>query len=451
MALRALLTRKKIDAEKKRLDACRAKDADFSKREKELEKAINELGDDATDEERTAVESEVDALNEEKRANDEEKTKIQEAIDKLQEILDAEEDEQPADDPDGATPPDPDNTTPAGRKKGVNIMKRYAEMSYAERKAFCEIENVRKFIADVRNIRAVTGTEVIIPEEVLPLLKDTINRYSKLRSVVNLKQIGGKARVPVLGTIPEAVWTEQGGKINELALSFTQIDIDGYKVAGFIPVSNWILEDNDVDLLGNIVDAIGQAIGYALDKAIVFGDGEKKPEGIVKNLDEGNKVTIPAASTGAKFFKDFLIASGKAKANYAPNNRKIWLMNETTLTAVKAEALTFNASGAIVADVNNVMPVIGGEIITLDFIKDNIIIGGYASMYLLGERKGAAIAQSKEVKFIEDETVIKGTARYDGKVLKKEAFVAIGINGATFEAEELKPQTEFAEDTANMG
>lgn len=450
MALKALLTRKKIDAEKMRLEACRAKDADFSKREMELENAINELGDDATDEERAAVEGEVDALNEEKRANEEEKSKIQEAIDKLQEILDAEEADQPTDEPVGTEQNDHDNV-PTGRKRGVNIMKRYADMSYAERKAFCEIENVRKFIADVRNIRAVNGTDIIIPEEVLPLLTDTVNRYSKLRSVVNLKQIGGKARVPVLGTIPEAVWTEQGGKINELALSFSQVDIDGYKVAGFIPVSNWILEDNDVDLLGNIVDAIGQAIGYALDKAIVFGSGEKMPEGIVKNLDEGNKVTIAAASTGSKFFKEFLIASGKAKANYAPNNRKIWLMNETTLTAVKAEALTFNASGAIVADVNSVMPVIGGEIITLDFIKDNIIIGGYASMYLLGERKGAAIAQSKEVKFIEDETVIKGTARYDGKVLRKEAFVAIGINGATFEADELKPQTDFTEDTANMG
>lgn len=449
MALRALLIRKQIDAEKARLDVCREKEADFERRAKDLEAAIKELGEESDAETLEAVESEVDALEQEKRAHEEEKSKIQESINKLQESLNVAENTQPESQSNELEATEMKNTEMTGRKRGLHPMRRYQSMDYAERKAFCEMENVRKFISDVRNIRAVTGTEIMIPTEILPLLKDTINRYSKLRSVVNLKQINGKARVPVLGTVPEAVWTEQGGKINEITMDFTEVDLDGYKLAGFIPVANWILEDNDVDLLGNIIDTIGQAIGYSLDKAVVYGDGDKKPEGIVKDLK--NKVTIAAASTGAKFFKEFLIASGKAKADYAPNNRKIWLMNETTLTSVKAEALTFNAGGAIVADVNNVMPVIGGDIITLNFIKDNIIIGGYAGMYLLGERKAISIAQSKEVKFLEDETVVKGTARYDGKVISSDAFVAIGINGTTFDADELKPKAEFAEDTANAG
>ena len=54
------------------------------------------------------------------------------------------------------------------------------------------------------------------------------------------------------------------------------------------------------------------------------------------------------------------------------------------------------------------------------------------------------LAQSTEYRFVEDQTVFKGTARYDGMPVIAEAFVAIGINGATPSA-----TMSFAPDTAN--
>ena len=42
MALRALMLRKKVDDKKKTLEELRGKDADFQKREEELETAIGE-------------------------------------------------------------------------------------------------------------------------------------------------------------------------------------------------------------------------------------------------------------------------------------------------------------------------------------------------------------------------------------------------------------------------
>ena len=48
------------------------------------------------------------------------------------------------------------------------------------------------------------------------------------------------------------------------------------------------------------------------------------------------------------------------------------------------------------------------------------------------------------MRFIQDQTVYKGTARYDGDVAIAEAFVAIGINGATPTA-----ASTFPTDTAN--
>ena len=120
-------------------------------------------------------------------------------------------------------------------------------------------------------------------------------------------------------------------------------------------------------------------------------------------------------------------------------------MNETTYTEIVAAAMTIDAGGAIVAGVNGAMPVIGGVIEVLDFLPDNVIIGGYFDLYLLAERAGTQLAQSEHYRFLEDRTVFRGTARYDGLPVIAEGFVAIGINGTTPSAEGIT----FAPDTAN--
>ena len=119
-------------------------------------------------------------------------------------------------------------------------------------------------------------------------------------------------------------------------------------------------------------------------------------------------------------------------------------MNELTYTNMVAASVSVDASGAIVAGVNGQMPVVGGNIEVLDFIPDTVIIGGYFDLYLLAERAGAKFMTSEHVKFLQDQTVFKGTARYDGKPVIAEGFVAIGINGVTPTA-----AMTFASDTAN--
>ena len=90
------------------------------------------------------------------------------------------------------------------------------------------------------------------------------------------------------------------------------------------------------------------------------------------------------------------------------------------------------------------MPIIGGEIVELSFIPDNNIAFGYLDMYLLGEREGTSLGQSEHCRFIEDQTVFKGTARYDGLPVIPDAF---GLMSLTTTA----PATtvDFPTDKAN--
>lgn len=468
MALRSLMLKKKIDETRKALDKAMTKRTELEKREAELEQSISET---ETEEEKAAVEEAVTAFEEEKKANEEEIADFERTLSELENELTEVEKNQTV--PTDNNPAPANEQTPAAgesRERGkVNMVRsKFFGMTMEERTAFLENEEVKGFLARARELgkekRAVSGAELLIPSVVLSLIRENIEKYSKLIAKVNCMPVPGKARQNVMGTIPEAVWTEMCGKLNELALNFTGVEVDGYKVGGFIPVCNAVLEDSDENLASIIIDALGQAIGYALDKAIVFGTGTKMPLGIYTRLAQTvdpadprttipwtdlhtkNIKTIASANTGLKFFQQFLKDASAAKSNYAKGG-KFWVMNEATHNKIMAEALSINAAGAIVSGVNSQMPVIGGEIIELNFMPDDMVVGGYGELYLLAERDGGQFASSEHVRFTDDQTVFKGTARYDGLPVIAEAFVVIGILGTAPDASGIT----FAPDTANAG
>lgn len=345
---------------------------------------------------------------------------------------------------------------------------RFYGMTYAQRDAFFAREDVTEFLTRTREMlgqqRAVSGAALGIPEVMLDIIRDNINRYSKLIGYTRLRQVRGKARQNVVGTVPEAVWTETVGTLNELTVSISQIETDGYKVGGYVFVSNCYLEDDDnIGLATEILDQLGQAIGYALDKAILFGTGTKMPVGIATRLAAAeqpawwgtNQGTFTALATtnviksnssaknGEEFYADLITALGAADPKYS-NGTPVWVCNHKTHVALQCKALAFDGAAALTAGVTSEMPIIGGKIVELDFVPDNEIIGGYMDLYLLAEREGTTLEQSREVKFIEDQTAFKASARYDGKPVRGEAFVVVRYDNVA-------PVTSvtFAADSAN--
>lgn len=467
MALKALLLRKKLDDAKKRLDALRAKDNEFQSRETELEKAIAEMPEDADEETRSAVEESVTQFEQDKDAHENAKADLNREIEGLEAELEAEE-ETPAADPVPAQEPVEDK-----RKddKNMRIPETRARMFGAtaqERELFFAREDVKNYLAEVRKCikekRALTNVGLTIPEVMLGVLRENITNYSKLYRHVNVRAISGEGRMIVMGTIPEAVWTDCCANLNELNLAFNDVEVNCWKVGGYFAVCNATLEDSDIDLAAELVSAIGQAIGIALDKAILYGTGTRMPLGVVTRLAQTkapsgypatarpwadlhttNILSVASGTKGADLIAAIVSDFGAAKGKYS-RGEKVFAMNEATYTALMAATVSVDANGRIVAGVSDTMPVIGGIIEVLDFVPDNVIIGGYFDLYLLAERAGQKFATSEHVRFLQDQTVFKGTARYDGTPAIAEGFVAIGINGATPTA-----AMTFAADTANEG
>ncbi len=449
MALKALLLRKKLDAVQRALEELRAKDVDFQEREAELESAINEA---ESEEDRTDVADLVSEFETEKQGHETKKNDLSAQLEQLERDLAEEEAKQPAPVPAA----DQGSAAPAsiGERKDEVIMhmeeRSFFGLTRQQRDAFLAREEIKDFLQRVRAMgkeeRAISGAELTIPGHMLDLIRENISKYSKLISKVRLRPVPGKARQNIMGTVPEAVWTEACATLNELSLSFNQVEVDGYKVGGFIAICNATLEDSDLALAREIMDALGQAIGYAVDKAICYGTGRKMPTGIAtrlaqttkptdwnekspewKDLSTTNLIAI-SGKTGVNLYQEIILKAGVVKDTYSRSNLT-WVMNTSTKSMLTAQALGFNAAGAIVTGLNNTMPVIGGDIVTLDFVPVGDVIVGYFDLYLLAERAGAQLAQSEHARFIEDQTVFKGTARYDGMPVFGEAFAVMNING----------------------
>lgn len=458
MALRVLMTKKKLDTAKKSLEDLRSQREEFEKRESEIEKAIEEA---LTEEEKKVVEEEIDKHEAEKAELDEKEKALSDEVTELEKELADLETEQEKE-------PEVKEVPKEEERKSVKTMetRKFFNMNPQERDAFFAREDVNKYLDEVRSAirekRALTNVGLTIPEVFMGLIRENLIDYSKLYKYVDVRRINGEGRAVIMGSIPEAVWTECCANLNELTLGFNDVELDCYKLGGYFAVCNANMEDSAISLATELVIALSKAIGLALDKAILYGTGVKMPLGVVSRLAQteapatypatartwvdlhtSNIKSIPANTTGAALIAAIITAFGNAKGKYS-RGTKVWVMNELTYTNLVAASVSVDASGAIVAGVNGQMPVIGGNIEVLDFIPDNVIIGGYFDLYLLAERAGAKFMTSEHVRFLQDQTVIKANARYDGTPAIAEAFVAIGLNAVTPNA-----TMSFAADTAN--
>lgn len=460
MAIRAILKQKQLSAARARLASLELREADMAAQVEAADEPDEELIAQAEQ-----LEADLDATRDEVASLE-------------AEVAEAERAQQTAVQTRSASPANPnpqkrsEHSMPETQRSGRGFACR--SRCFESRAALNEFyarSETKEFLSRVRSAfsgakRSISGAELSIPDHVLEVLRDNLNKYSKLITKVRKRDVRGNARQNVIGEVPEGVWMEMAGALNDLEFAISDIEMDGYKVGGVIIIDNYLLEDSDIALGEELLYMVGQAIGMALDKAIVYGKGPsfKMPVGFVTRLAETGKPSYWGANqaewtdlhnshvmklsldatSGEAFFSTLLTALSKAKRKYTATSEKVWVMNEATATRLLVKSLGVNSAAALVAGMNNTMPIIGGEIVTLEFIPDGDIGGGYLDEFMLVERDGAALGSSDQPLYIEDKTVIKGTARYDGKPVRGEAFVLVNIDN-------IDPTTSvaFASDHAN--
>ena len=464
MALKTIILRSKLDKLKADFDALLQLDEGFATREAELMAAVEEMTAETSDEDRDLIEAKAAELDGEKEAHEGEKKRLQEEIEKIEGEIADEEAKQVA----NAPAPGPAPVVEERKVVNTGMVNRtkFFGMSVQERDAFFMRDDVKGFASRVRELitskRDVTGGELLIPVVILDIIRENVFNYSKLINRVRFRSVSGIARQNVMGEIPEGVWIEGCDVLNELQFGYTQVQVDAFKVGGYVFLCNSLIMDSDVALLSEVIEGIAQAIGLALDKAILYGKGAsgKMPLGIVtrlaqteqpsdysdkarpwKDLSQTNIVSI--TGTGAAFFAALSKAAAETTGVYMRGTR-FWAMNSKTYAQVQSNAIAINLYGAFVSEVGATMPIVGGDIVVLEFIPDGDIVGGYGDLYLLAQREGTRIEESREFRFVQDQTTVRGVARYDGLPVIAEAFAVININN-----EAPTTTATFAPDNAN--
>ena len=465
--LRVLMLNSEIAALRSQLTPLEQARDGFAAREEQLRQAISEA---ATDEERGVVSTAIETFEQERSTNAAEISRIQGEITQREEQIRSLEAAQ--------TPPPASNSVPNSGTGNTNHERGNVEMSNPERRWFgltyqqrddlLARDSTKEFLQRFRQLRAqqnsATGAELGIPTEFMQILRDLTYQNSKLWKYVHSESLRGNARQNIVGTASDAVWTETVANINEIVLDFTQLEVDGYMLAGYMAISNAVLaDDSDLQLLTSILNAMGEANARALDKSIAYGTGVKMPVGFITRLaasakpswwgkDQGDFIALNTShilkldidsTSGAAFFGSLIEALGIADPKYS-DGRAFWIMNRKTHIRLMAKALAFDAAAALAAGINNTFPIIGGDIVELEFMADNDIAGGFGDMMRMVEREGATIASSDIPLFLRNMTVYRSIGRYDGKPARGESFVLVNFHNT-------QPTTSisFAPDLAN--
>lgn len=472
-ALRVLVLNSEITALRAQLTPLEKTRDGFAAREEQLRQALGEITETSTDEERNAVSSAVDTFEQERSANAAEIARIQGEIDTRSAEIARLEAEQ--------TPPPASNSAVSNSDTRNNdhhersfvpmsnpTERRWFGLTYAERDALMQSEQVRTFLQNVREARAqqrsVTGGELGIPDGFLPILRDLTYQESKFLRYCFTTSFRGTTRQNVAGVAPEAIWTEMTDALNELDINFWQLTMDGYMVGGYMAVPNAVLmDDSDLQLATSILQALASSLAKAIDKSIWFGTGEKMPVGIITRLaattkpawwgaQQGEFTDLHtshilkldlAAKTSTEFFQALVAALAVAKPDYS-NGTVIWTMNRKTHMDIKSRALAYNSAAAMVPGVGDIMPVVGGQIVEWEVMPDNEIAGGFLSLYRSVEREGTVIDSNTNVRWLQNQTCFKGLQRRDGKPAIGEAFVLVNYGNV-----EPTKTTTFGKDLAN--
>ena len=415
--LKQLMLAKKIEQRKLVLEGLRLKDEDFAKRSAELESAITEA---ETDEEISTVEESIGELETEKTDHDEQKNKLESEIAELEGELEQLNSKEPSKQKRSQTHSEGD--------KGMHKLQLREMLKTGE---YYQRGDVKEFYDKFKNLRAVTGGELTIPEIVVNRIMDIMGDFTTLYPLVDKIKVKGTTRILVDTDTTPAEWIEQSGAIPQGDVgTITNIDFDGFKVGKVTFVDNFLLQDSIVNLDDYVVKKIARSIAMALDLAIVKGGGavSYQPTGIIPSLPAENKVTVDA---DADLIKNLGKQVGLIDTGADSVGEIVAVMHRKTYYNRLFEfSVQVDSSGNVVGKLPNLTQpdLVGLRVVFNNNLDEDTVLFGDFSKYTLIERENITIDRSEHVKFVEDQMAFRGKGRFDGKPVKPEAFALVTIS-----------------------
>lgn len=158
--------------------------------------------------------------------------------------------------------------------------------------------------AGARELRdLVSDTDALggntVPTSFQRQLVEYVEFYTGARNLnvtVLTTQSGEALEIPNVATRSTAAIRGEGTALGENDATFGQVTLNAWKYGVLTQVSNELLTDTGIDMLGFIARDTAQAIARITDTDYVTGSGSSKPKGIISTQAVG--ATAQTASTG---------------------------------------------------------------------------------------------------------------------------------------------------------
>lgn len=414
--LKQLKIQKAIEIKRQKLKDIETKAADILKRSQDTTTALEEA---VSEEDLGLLETEITNIEAEKITNETEKKTVED------EIAELERDLQDINERSAASNKQ-SQTRDKGESEGMNRLQVRELIKTGE---YYNRSDVKEFYSKFKNLRAVTGGELLIPEVVVNRIMDILGDYSTLYPLVDKIRINGTARVLIDTDTTPASWVEQNAA---LAVSdvgtIATLDFDGFKVGKVTFIDNFLLQDSVINLDSYISSKIARAISLALDIAILSGTGAagKQPAGILPAIPAGNRVTVAADAP----LVDYVKPIGLIDTGLDAVGEIVAVMRRSTYYNTFLEfSVNVDAGGNVVGRLPNLTrpDLLGLRVVFNNSMAADQVLYGEFDKYTLVERENIAIDNSDQVRFVEDQMAFRGKGRFDGKPTKAEAFVLVTI------------------------
>lgn len=271
----------------------------------------------------------------------------------------------------------------------------------------------------------------IVPDEFKSELYEALKFYSNVMDVASIVNTshGRNIDMPTIDeTSVVAGWGTESQLVTPTDMTFGSVQIGANMLRTMVLLSIELIQDNDVNLTGQIARLFADRFGRALEEAFTNGSGVGvNPEGFMTNITTG----VTAASATAFTREELVGLIHSVDKAYRANPSFRMVMNDATLAEIRKLAFgtgddrpLYQEGNATAGEptrvegvpviINNAMPDVATgakPIAVADFSKFIIRQAGSYNFRRLDER----YADNLQVAFL-------GYSRFDSKVIDASAF-----------------------------
>jgi len=198
-----------------------------------------------------------------------------------------------------------------------------------------------------------------------------------------------------------------------------KLSMVAHKMIGYCEAENELMEDAATNINGLVQQLFSEAIAFEEDDCFINGNGVAKPLGI---LQSSVRVTVSRQTASHISLQDIVTMYSRFTGNMA---NAVWMINQSVVPELfqlrddnsnNIFLSSFN-QGVTRAPLGSLLgiPVVVTEKCQALGTEGDILLGDFG-YYLVGDRSGLRIEQSKDYKFNTDVLVWKFVKRLDGRL-----------------------------------